>query len=271
MTAKTAKLAFPEAETPEDGNTQKNKNTHTTEAPSAPLTARQRMVVAQRVIDGMPFSKDLSNSQYKSIPIDAMRAAVRKACIEAGLTHELTAIEYTREIRGSGTYFYEGRAVMRFTSVDDPEDYIDHPTLGSAMDNGDKGIGKLVTNLIKNAYKETFDIGERGKDDIDAYANEDIESEAERIEAIRARRAKNQEAAKQDRFFGDPLSPLRRRVGQLKADPNAAQIVDQYKADFGELPTWSKECLEKCIRESEDLVKKVEELDRAHAVKEGSA
>ena len=47
----------------------------------------QRMIDAQRVIDSMPFIKDMANSQFKSIPIDQMRAAVRRACIEAGLVH----------------------------------------------------------------------------------------------------------------------------------------------------------------------------------------
>lgn len=235
MTAK--KTAEAPAETPE-------QPVQIPEAPSAPLTARQRMIMAQKVIDGMPFSKDLSNSQYKSIPIDAMRAAVRKACIEAGLTHELTAIEYTREIRGSGTYFYEGRAVMRFVNADDPEDAVEHPTLGSAMDNGDKGIGKLMTNFIKNAYKECFDIGERGKDDIDAYANEDIEAEAERIAA---RRAQNAVKASQDPFFGDALAPLRREVGRMMADDAARPVVERYKAGHGQLPQWPKEVLEQCV------------------------
>ena len=216
------------------------------------MSARRRMIQAQRVIDGMPFSKDLTNSQYKSIPIDAMRAAVRRACIEAGLTHELTDIEYRREVRGSGTYFYEGSAVMRFVNADDPSDYIDHPTLGSAMDNGDKGIGKLVTNLIKNAYKETFDIGERGKDDIDAYANEDIEAEADRIAE---RRAKSREKASADPFFGDPLSPLRKRIGAMlsKDGPGyvegAEEVVSRYKAEHGQLPQWSREVLEACVAE----------------------
>lgn len=246
MTAK--KTAEAPAETPE-------QPVRIPEAPSAPLTARQRMVVAQRIIDGMPFSKDLSNSQYKSIPIDAMRAAVRKACIEAGLTHELDSIEYTREIRGSGTYFYEGRAVMRFVNADDPSNYISHPTLGSAMDNGDKGIGKLMTNLIKNAYKECFDIGERGKDDIDAYANEDIEAEAERIAA---RRAKNVQAARDDPFFGDALAPLRREIGRMMADESARPVVERYKAEHGQLPQWPREVLEACVADCK-------------AAKEGSA
>lgn len=212
------------------------------------MSARRRMIQAQRVIDGMPFSKDLSNSQYKSIPIDAMRAAVRRACIEAGLTHELIGIDYKREIRGSGTYFYEGSAVMRFVNADDPSDYIDHPTLGSAMDNGDKGIGKLMTNLIKNAYKECFDIGERGKDDIDSYANEDIEAEADRIAANRSR---VQAKAGKDAFFGkpeDPLRDLRRQIGPLMV--GASEVVLRYKAEHGEVPTWDEETLRACIAEA---------------------
>lgn len=212
------------------------------------MSAYRRMLLAQKVIDGMPFAKDLSNTQFKSVPIDQMRAAVRKACIEAGLAHRLINIEYTREIRASGTYFYEGRAVMVFENVDDPQDVIEHPTLGSAMDNGDKGIGKLVTNLIKNAYKEVFDIGERGKDDIDAYANEDIMEEADRIAANRAR---VQAKAGKDSFFGkpeDPLKDLRRQIGPLMV--GASEVVLRYKAEHGEVPTWDEETLRACIAEA---------------------
>lgn len=216
------------------------------------MSAYRRMLLAQKVIDGMPFAKDLSNSQYKSVPIDTMRAAVRKACLEAGLAHRLINIEYTREIRGSGTYFYEGRAVMVFENVDDPQDVIEHPTLGSAMDNGDKGVGKFVTNLIKNAYKEVFDIGERGRDDIDAYANEDIMEEADRIAE---RRAKSREKAQADPFFSDPRAALRKRIGAMlsKDGPDyvegAEEVVSRYKAEHGQLPQWSREVLEQCVAE----------------------
>ena len=228
----------------------KNKKINT---PDKPLNARQRMIVAQKVIDGMPFAKDQSNSQYKSIPIDAMRSAVRRACIEAGLTHELVGVEYKREVRGSGTYFYEGQATMRFTSVDDSTDFVDHPTLGSAMDNGDKGIGKLVTNLIKNAYKETFDIGERGKDDIDSYANEDIEAEADRIAE---RKAKRMESARKDPFFAkavpaeqpdDAVVRMRKQVGafSMMGEPYES-IIQKYKTikPFAE---WDKDLLSEAL------------------------
>ena len=233
------------------GGIDKNKKINTSDKP---LNARQRMIVAQKVIDGMPFAKDQSNSQYKSIPIDAMRSAVRRACIEAGLTHELVDVEYKREVRGSGTYFYEGKATMRFTSVDDSTDFVDHPTLGSAMDNGDKGIGKLVTNLIKNAYKETFDIGERGKDDIDSYANEDIEAEADRIAE---RKAKRMESARKDPFFGrqaqaepdDAVVQMRKQVGaySMMGEPFAT-IIQGHKTvkPFAE---WDRAMLESVLAE----------------------
>lgn len=239
---------IPDAAEPSEAGVQSVRDTHD----AKPLNAHQRMIEAQKVIDGMPFAKDFTNSQYKSIPIDAMRAAVRRACIEAGLTHELVGIEYKREVRGSGTYFYEATATMRFTSVDDPSDFVDHPTLGSAMDNGDKGIGKLVTNLIKNSYKETFDIGERGKDDIDSYANEDIEAEADRIAE---RKAKRMEAAKKDPFFGKPaqavpdedIIQMRKQVGafSMMGEPYES-IIRKYKAikPFAE---WDKDLLSEAL------------------------
>ena len=269
MTAKTAKLAFPEAETPEDGNTQKNKNTHTTETPeqpveippaempvAKPLNVHQRMLVAQRIISTMPFVKDLKNSQYASVPIDKVRRAVREACTQAGMTHAMLDVQYTRESRGTTAHLY-GSATVRFYNADDPSDFFDHPTIGHAMDNGDKDVGKLMSNLAKVAYKEIFGIGEQSQDDIDAYSNEVIEEEAERIEAIRARRKKNLEPSRTDPFFGDDRAPLRKRIGAMMSQDKeeyvegAAPIVEGYKAQHGLMTQWSKEVLEQCIRDIE--------------------
>ncbi len=214
-----------------------------------PRSAYQRLIVAMKVIEGMPFAKDQSNTVYKSVPIDTMRNAVRKACIEAGLVHILADIEYEVSSRGATTY-YVGKAVMRFVNVDDPEDFVDFPTIGAAMDNGDKHSAKFESNLIKNAYKAIFDIGERGKDDIDSYSNEEIEAEADRIEEIRQRRERRQEAVKKDPFFSkpeDPLIPLRKQIGPLMLDH--ASVVLDYKKRYGNVPDWSEETLKACIAE----------------------
>jgi len=212
----------------------------------------QRLIDANRVIDSMPFAKDMSNSQYKSVPIDVMRAAVRKACIEAGLVHVgPLELDYTAVVKDGRIKVYTGTAVFRYVNVDDPHDWIDYPTLGEAMDTGDKGAGKLVSNLIKTHYKAAFDIGERGKDDIDSYANEDIEAEADRIAERRARR---QEAVKGDPFFGkgpsEEVVSLRKRIGRLYAQGGkAASTVDRYKAEHGSFATWPEEVLRECLAE----------------------
>jgi hypothetical protein len=133
-------------------------------------------------------------------------------------------------------------------NADDPSDFVDYPSLGEAMDTGDKGAGKLVSNLIKTHYKTCFDIGERGKDDIDSYANEDIMAEADRIAE---RRAKSVEKASKDGFFGkpeDPLKDLRRQIGPLMV--GASEVVLRYKAEHGEVPTWDEETLRACIAEA---------------------
>ena len=215
-----------------------------------PLNVYQRMILAQQVIDSMPWVKDMANSQFKSIPIDAMRAGVRKACIKAGLVHVGPLdLHYDVQSRDGRIKVYTGTAVFRYINADDPQEHIDFPSLGEAMDTGDKGAGKLVSNLIKTHYKTAFDIGEQGKDDIDSYSNEDLLAEADRIAERRARR---QEAVKDDPFFGkpaeDPLSALRRQIGPLMTDH--ADVVQRYKAEHGPVPQWSEEVLKACIAEA---------------------
>ena len=232
---------------------QKNKKTHTDSEPE-PLNAYQRMLVAQSVIDSMPWVKDMANSQFKSIPIDAMRAGVRKACIRAGLVHVgPIGLRYEVQSRDGRIKVYTGECTFRYVNADDPDDFIEYASLGEAMDTGDKGAGKLVSNLIKTHYKTCFDIGEQGKDDIDSYSNEEMEAEADRIAERRARR---QEQASKDRFFGagqptEEVAQLRRQVGAIltKGEPWAS-IIQAHKAEkpFAE---WDADTLRKVIAECE--------------------
>ena len=238
-------------------STTHNESVNESEAQTAStvgLTAHQRMMVAMRVIDSMPFAKNLDNKQYQSVPIDQMRNAVRKACIEAGLVHRLIDIQYTSESRGATTHIL-GSAILRFESVDDPSDFVDQPTLGQSQDNGDKNLSKFMTNLLKNAYKAMLDIGEQ--DDIDSYSNLQIEEEAEKIEAIRQRREANRQKASADPFFGKAkpvetpeMSALRKAVGDLFTQGGAtAKVVNRYKAEHGSFTAWDEATLRACIDE----------------------
>ena len=224
----------------------------------------QRLNDARRTIRKRAFSKDLGNSQYKSVSIDAMRDAVQEAIIAAGLN--LIVVDKQFQLTQNGaTKSFMGTAKMRVINIDDPEDYVDYWTESFANDNGDKGLSKWDTGLLKTAYKEIFQIGVRGEDDIDSKSNEELEEEAERIEAIRQRREANRAKAQGDRFFGKPAEAprpapapsdsdeavaLRRKIGVLfTAGGESAKIISRYKSEHGGFQTWDLDTLRACVDE----------------------
>ena len=217
------------------------------------------MSKACEIIDGMEWVKDMSNTQYKSVPIDKMRAGVRKACIMAGLVHlgpENIEIERDRTDR---TFRLTATCTFRYINIDNPEEVIVCESVGEAMDNGDKGTAKVVSNLIKNHYKAQFDIGEQGKDDIDSYSNEELYAEADRIEK---NRQNLREGASQDAFFGGAkkkkpsesrdTEQMRQTILTVIKDkdrPQLAETFNRYRAEFGLFRDWSDEIVGRCYNE----------------------
>ena len=217
------------------------------------------MSKACEIIDGMEWVKDMSNTQYKSVPIDKMRAGVRKACIMAGLVHlgpENIEIERDRTDR---TFRLTATCTFRDINIDNPEEVIVCESVGEAMDNGDKGTAKVVSNLIKNHYKAQFDIGEQGKDDIDSYSNEELYAEADRIEKNRQNLRKE---ATQDSFFGgakkkkpsesrdnEQMRPTILTDIKDKDRPQLADPFNRYRAEFGLFRDWSDEIVGRCYNE----------------------
>lgn len=245
--------------------------THTPHT-QTPLNVYQRMVVAQGVIERTVFEKSQENGKkplkngqqpddgYNSVPIDAMRSAVRRACIEAGLVHVgFLGLDYKLDLRtakwGGTLYHYEGTAAFRYYNADRPEEYVEFFAAGEANDSGDKALGKMLTNILKNHYKQCWDIGEHGKDDVDSYSNEEIEDEADRIAERRAKRA---EAVRNDPFYSKPtpaepsadVIALRKQIGQaFSRGGEVAGIVDRYKAEHGSFSTWDEDTLRACLDE----------------------
>lgn len=218
----------------------------------------QRFLAAMRIIDGMPWAKDLSNTQYKSIPIDTMRAGVRKACITAGLVHTGPCeLSIERERTGEKMTRFHATCTFVYTSIDDPSDTIVFESAGEAMDSGDKGTGKVITNLIKNHYKAAFDIGEQSKDDIDAYSNEELYAEAERIEANRRRMRAQVQG---DSFFSakretkppsadrDPAQMKKSILTMIKDTdhPEISQRFLQFRERFGLMSSWTEAQICEC-------------------------
>lgn len=212
------------------GSAQKGeRDTHTSEIP---LNIYQRHLKACEVIDAMPWIKDQSNPQFKSVPIDAMRAGVRKACIIAGMVHHgPSQMDYTREVEVrkdkfgnevGKTFRYHGEAKFRLINVDDPTDVMEWDVVGESMDTGDKGLGKLESAFIKNFYKAAFDIGEKGEDN-DTYSNEEFE------QFIASKRAES-EAAHTEAEKGDADLKAKHRI--ILSNLNS-QIVKGYISKHG--------------------------------------
>ncbi|MEG1513975.1 MAG: ERF family protein [Clostridia bacterium] len=142
----------------------------------------QRLSKVCELIGNQPWVKSMENQKFKSIPIDDMRRGVRDACVKSGLIHiGPYDIESRRSHKGDNMDLIEGSCKFRYVNIEKPEESIEYESMGEAMDTGDKCTGKFITNLIKNHYKSAFDIGELGKDDIDAYSNEEMYAEAESI------------------------------------------------------------------------------------------
>lgn len=200
------------------------------------LNVYQRYRLACQAIDGQAWVANLENRQYKSIPIDQMRAGVRKACIKAGISHVGPYdFEYTETIIDR-TRYYIGSCKFRLVNCDNPTEYIEFESLGFAMDNGDKGIGKFITNLIKNFYKSAFDIGEQDEDDVDSYSNAEFEQ------------ATHQAAAKVEK--SSKAAACRKAINDwISEDPmvNASnEIIGQYAKDNGIIGEWSNDVVIAC-------------------------
>lgn len=208
--------------------------------------AFQRMQVACSIIDGQKWVKDLSNAQYKSIPVDAMRAGVRKACVQAGLVHtgpDDLVIDRERSNDGRTVRFY-ATCTFHYYNVDNPADIISFESAGEAMDNGDKGTGKAITNLIKNHYKAAFDIGEQDdgdseQDDIDTYSNEQYYAKVAEEEAKEKKAAQD----KQMKVWTDTLTEW------MLSDMMVAGIVGTYATRHGQMDSWDRDTLKACYDE----------------------
>ncbi len=207
------------------------------------LNVYQRFSLACSVIDGQPWVLDLENKQYKSIPIDSMRAGVRKACVKAGLIHVGPYdIEYEHTVTDGRTHRYLGTCKFAYINTDNPEERIEFESMGEAMDNGDKGVGKFITNCIKNHYKSVFDIGEQNEDDLDSYSNGEFEAETKKLKEQESGFAKAKECRKAIEAWIDD-------------DPEkntTHEIIATYAKQYGVLGAWKAGTVIQCYKELRD-------------------
>lgn len=198
------------------------------------------------------------SKSFRTVPIDDMRSGLAQACAKARLIHYLEVTEMEVSAEKGYLWYHRGRGVVTYIDIDHPDERMAFPTTGESQDSGDKGRAKFESALIKSHIKSVWDVGEGNIDDPDSVTNDRILEDLERKEAayarIEERRARRQEAVKDDRFFGkpqpadDPLSALRRQIGPLMTDH--ADVVQRYKSEHGPVPQWSEEVLRACIAEA---------------------
>lgn len=212
------------------------------------LNVYQRMVKACEILGSQAWEQDLSNATYKSITIDTMRARVRSACVEAGIIHVGPCdidLERIQNPSKNTVHFYAS-AKFRIINADNPSEVIEYETLGEAMDNGDKGTGKVVTNLIKNFYKAAFDIGALARDDIDSYTNEEFYEETDRINSKAPKKAAPDPKEKQRKILIETMTDW---AWGKSANTIIAGIVGRYAGQHGQMDTWTSETVKACYDE----------------------
>lgn len=108
--------------------------------------------------------------QYSTVSHDAVTAKVRPALVKNGVLyypHEMNYIQCGNRTEVSLT--------VRFANVDNPNDFIDVPSLGFGCDNQDKGPGKAVSYAVKYALLKA--LGLETGDDPDSGPSPDARSD----------------------------------------------------------------------------------------------
>lgn len=96
--------------------------------------------------------------QYTIVSHDAVTAKVRPALLEHGVVYH--PVNLSHEQIGNRT---QVALTVRFANIDNPEDYIDVPSLGYGIDGQDKGPGKAISYAVKYALLKALGL-ETGDD-----------------------------------------------------------------------------------------------------------
>jgi ERF superfamily len=125
------------------------------EAPPAPNAVsggniHQRL---NRVMMAVTFVKKHkpTGMKYAVVSHDAVTRKVRGYLIGNGVIWTVRDLHCVQN--GNRT---ECRFTVRFTNVDEPDDYIDVPTIGYGIDEQDKGPGKSISYGVKTALLKTL-------------------------------------------------------------------------------------------------------------------
>ncbi len=169
----------------------------------------QRLSDAKKLVAKATFTKSKGEGlKFSYLPIEQIKPVVEDAMNEAGLVLLFGDLD-TYEIRptwsqpspyggGNAQWFHLGGSqTFAWVNIDSPDDRLEMTFTGEAKDNSDKCVSKLYTAILKNFYKQVFNISTDRKDDPD-----NTEDERRLEEAGRKKACDIKTQMENDPFFG---------------------------------------------------------------------
>lgn len=225
------------------------------------LNVYQRISLAKQLVAKSTFTKDKSEGlKYPYLPIEQIKPVVEDAMNEAGLILDFGPLD-TYNIRepyekvspynGEKTMWYHlgGTQDFAWVNIDDPSDKLVQTFSGEAKDNSDKCVSKLYTAILKNFYKQFFNISTDRKDDPDNTEDEKKEEDAYK----KAKLKESEERVKKiadDPLFGRAVKERETKKEKPKEEANPLEVIE----------TLIKECKENSDKDFDHVTDRTIEL-----------
>lgn len=150
---------------------QSKPDTETPKVSETPRTLLQRLNAVMQDVSYVQKDHTIEVGKgYKVVTHDAVTAKVRPALVNHGVFYY--PYELTRHQSGNRT---EADMKIRFVNIDDKADFIDVPTFGYGIDQGDKGPGKAMSYAVKMALLKALGLetGEDADNEVTQYQKAD--------------------------------------------------------------------------------------------------
>lgn len=110
------------------------------------LNIYQRLHAAMGLVSFVQKEDKQVNNQYKFVSHDEVTKVTREALMQQGVIYFPQDMKIAQD--GNRTEIHMN---LRFINIDDPQDFLDVPTLGYGIDSQDKGPGKAMSYAVKYA------------------------------------------------------------------------------------------------------------------------
>lgn len=128
------------------------------------LNIHQRILLCMAEVPYVQKVQRKTGLQYTFVTRDAVVSKLREAMIKHGVVYLPTMQSWS--VDGNKTTM---EVMNRYACADNPQDYVEFPTLGYGIDPQDKGPGKAMTYCEKLAHLKQFMIEAGDEDECEHY------------------------------------------------------------------------------------------------------